>query len=540
MLSAFGFDLLKNAIDERRRNQLVFLTMTAILLALMPFLLIAGQITLSGYDGTLPLPIVQKQEALKGCISLLLAGSAILAATLSRFRFSVYLLPILLTAANLISLGDSCRSALAPTFSFTYRTTPAIEELKKTGQRFVATGMLFFSPNISMAYNLRDFRLTGPLLPSSIAKLHNIRDTHEGADSRSIFFSPLNDAASVGYVLTRWPKYSAIDRELPFKPFPSLTPLPRALFGQNADLLMESASYCLSDNGELFTKFHWRTESKQIAPFAAELDIVDKDGNDLAKGQRLPFLPGKGDSTIQTMSVKIPRFKSMGEDAYAVLRIFNCFNEGMLSLQKANLPMRALGLELLRISPRATEQFDLSSARLQLIYEDSDQVLIYKNRGAMPQAYLTTAIVPVKSLDDAAKIMRDFRFDPSKTTLIESAPALAGAIPEPPASNSAENQQNNPANVTRIDPNTVLVEFESKQDAFLVLTDSFYNGWHAYLDGKEQPIYRANIAFRAVKVPAGRHTLKFVYTPASFFGGVIIAIITAILVLLIILRQKKK
>ncbi|MCC6977415.1 MAG: YfhO family protein, partial [Candidatus Melainabacteria bacterium] len=407
------------------------------------------------------------------------------------------------------------------------------EKLKQTGQRFVATGLLFFPPNISMVYHLRDFRLTGPLLPKSIAKLHAIRQTHEGSDSTNIYLSSVNDAASVSYVLTRWPKYSALDRELPFKPFPSLS-LPCTLIAENANLIMDSASYCLSKNGELFAKFRWQTGAKHLVPYAAELDIVDKNGNELAKGQRLQILPAKGDFTEQSMSVKMPRFQSLSQDVYAVLRIFSCFNEGMLPLQKNTLPMRALGVDLLKINPATSEQVDLSDARLQLIFEDGDQVLIFKNKGAMPEAYLAKAIVPVKSSAEAAKIMEDSHFDPGKTTIIESPGAIAVA------KSAAGNRQYTPPRVTRRDPNTVLVEYDSSEDAFLILTDTFYSGWHAYLDGEEQPIYRANLAFRAVKVPPGKHELKFVFLPASFYGGGIIAILTALGVLLASLKRKKK
>lgn len=540
LLCAYGFDLLVGSIAERRRKQLAGLALAAMVLALCPFILIAGHATLPGYDGTLPLPAVQKQEAIKGVISLSIAAGAVIAASFLRSQYSNYLLALFLIAANLLSMGDTCRSALGPTFPFNYRVTPAIEELKKTGQRFVATGMLFFPPNISMVYKLRDFRLTGPLLPKSITKLEGIRQAHEGADSRSIFFSPVNDAASVGYILTRWPKYSAVDREIEFKPFPSLKRFPLSLFAEKEDLLMDSASYCLSKNGELFVKFHWKTGAKQIAPYAAELDIVDGTGKDLAKGQRLTFLPGKDNFTTQTMSVKVPHFQSLSEDVYAVLRIFNCFNEGMLPLQKSDLPMRALGLELAKISPETCDQTDLSNARLQLIYEDSDQLLIYKNRGAMPEAYLTSTFLSVKSLAEAAEIMKDSRFNPRETTIIEDAEKIASGISRPQIKENGENSQGNWPTVTRRDPNNVVVEFNSKQEAFLVLTDTFYSGWHAYLDGKEQPIYRANLAFRAVRVPPGQHELKFVFVPASFYGGVIIAGLTALSVLLISLRQKRK
>ena len=52
-----------------------------------------------------------------------------------------------------------------------------------------------------------------------------------------------------------------------------------------------------------------------------------------------------------------------------------------------------------------------------------------------------------------------------------------------------------------------------------MLLDSYYPGWRAYVDGKQAEILRANYAFRAVRVPAGKHRVEFVYRPRSFYAG---------------------
>ena len=51
----------------------------------------------------------------------------------------------------------------------------------------------------------------------------------------------------------------------------------------------------------------------------------------------------------------------------------------------------------------------------------------------------------------------------------------------------------------------------------LFLLDLFhYPGWIAELDGRQTPILRADVLFRAVEVPAGRHTVVFRYAPLSW------------------------
>ena len=53
----------------------------------------------------------------------------------------------------------------------------------------------------------------------------------------------------------------------------------------------------------------------------------------------------------------------------------------------------------------------------------------------------------------------------------------------------------------------------------LVLSDSYYPGWTAQVDGAPSPILRANGLYRAVAIPAGRHQVVFEYRPSSFRNG---------------------
>ena len=86
--------------------------------------------------------------------------------------------------------------------------------------------------------------------------------------------------------------------------------------------------------------------------------------------------------------------------------------------------------------------------------------------------------------------------------------------------------------------NKVVLEYESDSDAFLYVSDTYYPGWHAYVDGKETKIYRANLAFRAIKVPKGKHTVVFKYIPMSFYIGLCLTIIGILLCMILIMRDK--
>jgi uncharacterized membrane protein YfhO len=67
--------------------------------------------------------------------------------------------------------------------------------------------------------------------------------------------------------------------------------------------------------------------------------------------------------------------------------------------------------------------------------------------------------------------------------------------------------------MTHYEPDLVTVEAKLPRAGFLVLSDTYFPGWTAAVDGRETPIYRANYTFRAVALPAGAHTVTFSYRP---------------------------
>ncbi|QPJ61164.1 MAG: YfhO family protein [Candidatus Nitronauta litoralis] len=60
---------------------------------------------------------------------------------------------------------------------------------------------------------------------------------------------------------------------------------------------------------------------------------------------------------------------------------------------------------------------------------------------------------------------------------------------------------------------------DSVRQQFLVLSDSYYPGWEAFIDDRPVTIYRANQAFRAIVIPPGKHEVEFRYRPKSFLYG---------------------
>jgi uncharacterized membrane protein YfhO len=66
----------------------------------------------------------------------------------------------------------------------------------------------------------------------------------------------------------------------------------------------------------------------------------------------------------------------------------------------------------------------------------------------------------------------------------------------------------------------------------MFLSETYYPGWRAKVDGREARIFPADYAFRAVFVPAGRHEISFWYQPVSFRTGVYVSISAALVFLI--------
>lgn len=94
------------------------------------------------------------------------------------------------------------------------------------------------------------------------------------------------------------------------------------------------------------------------------------------------------------------------------------------------------------------------------------------------------------------------------------------------------------ATLLSYEANKVVIQCDGETDGFLYVSDTYYPGWRAYVDGKATKIYQANLAFRAVEVPAGKHTVVFRYVPLSFYLGLALTCIGILLCLYLIIKDK--
>jgi hypothetical protein len=151
-------------------------------------------------------------------------------------------------------------------------------------------------------------------------------------------------------------------------------------------------------------------------------------------------------------------------------------------------------------------------ADLTVAYDAAD-ARIFRNEAALPRAFL---VGRGRCVDDreARRLIGaravDFR---REVLLADCADAPPAAEPGPGAA----------ARIAGYGLHAVAIRATTDQPAYLVLTDTWYPGWTARVDGRAVRLWRANHAFRAVTVPPGEHLVEFRCEPAWLRLGLAIS-----------------
>jgi Bacterial membrane protein YfhO len=174
-----------------------------------------------------------------------------------------------------------------------------------------------------------------------------------------------------------------------------------------------------------------------------------------------------------------------------------------------------------------TEQADQSpesaaGQRWKKIAEVKDAA-IFENTRVLPRVWLANE-VKVLTDPEILNVIRTAKFadgkvwDPRKVVLSEGQLDFTSTSPDPNAS----------VEMTRAEPNEVIVKTKSSEPAILVLSANHFPGWRAYVDGKFVANLRLDYNLRGVVLPPGEHTVEFVYWPKSVLIGAVISLLTLI------------
>jgi Bacterial membrane protein YfhO len=155
---------------------------------------------------------------------------------------------------------------------------------------------------------------------------------------------------------------------------------------------------------------------------------------------------------------------------------------------------------------------------------------LFRNERVLPRAFLVDRFRVAKGRE-AVAIVREGRINLSQEVVLDRWP-VPDALPEAGLRREVEH-----ARLAFHDEVRVVVATETRGPRLLVVSELFYPGWRARVDGRTVPIYRANHAFRAIGVPPGRHEVAFTYEPLSIRVGSAISLTALIVVAVLGLRR---
>jgi O-antigen/teichoic acid export membrane protein len=188
-------------------------------------------------------------------------------------------------------------------------------------------------------------------------------------------------------------------------------------------------------------------------------------------------------------------------------------------------------LDMLNVKYILTEVEIPNPAKYRLVYQDR-AVRVYENLGVLPRAF-TLPVSAAVFAEDVAEALRTY--DVHHYVILDPAcsqPRSASGVASNPV----------PQTVTRYGLNEVWVDVSVPEPSWLVLGDSHFPGWRAFVRPqgagedaeREVSVCRANGNFRAVYLEPGAWTVRFKYSPNSVKIGAFVTFVAGMVVLFLV------
>lgn len=158
---------------------------------------------------------------------------------------------------------------------------------------------------------------------------------------------------------------------------------------------------------------------------------------------------------------------------------------------------------------------------------------IWENKRALPRVWVAPGAKWFT--DDQAMVNALYSPDTDlrQTVLLEGTNAGQPLTGKPDVSSAS-------ATITKYEPQKVELSVSTPAPSYVVLTDTYFPGWKAFVDDKQTKILRANYTFRAVAVSAGSHAIRYVYDPLSFRVGIAVSAVGIVGLLAVFLWQRNQ
>lgn len=167
-----------------------------------------------------------------------------------------------------------------------------------------------------------------------------------------------------------------------------------------------------------------------------------------------------------------------------------------------------------------TATSDIDTPLLEPVGEgttDAGGIRLYAARTTQPHAFFPARI---EAVGDTAEALRRTLANgtPSTLAIVE----MDGGGEGVPAAGAGE------ATIVTYRPDEVVLRVRADRPGLLAVSEIYHPAWRAYVDGRETRVWRTNVAFRGVEVPAGEHEIRFAYRSFALRLGTLVSIVSSL------------
>jgi len=161
-----------------------------------------------------------------------------------------------------------------------------------------------------------------------------------------------------------------------------------------------------------------------------------------------------------------------------------------------------------------------------VVYAGQDAFIV-ESKTVMPRAFVVYRVESANNFDTSLRLLSELPgADAGQVAVVEGLPAtLLASINQ-----SAAGSQPTAADFIQRGSGQVEINVDALSPGLLVVSDQYYPGWAAEIDGVSTPIYAVDGIFRGIFLPAGQHKIIFSFEPVSVKAGAAISLLALAIV----------
>jgi hypothetical protein len=197
-------------------------------------------------------------------------------------------------------------------------------------------------------------------------------------------------------------------------------------------------------------------------------------------------------------------------------------------------------LQVIRVAVRAGVLFLFAASALvalgtdHLLSASAEGISLYENKNALPRAFFVSQVVVESGHEEAIGRLGKPGLNLRTKAVVEGGAQLLAKVEPPPAEIEVGigRADSSVARIIEDKRNRVIIETDNEKAEALVLSDNYYPGWKAFVDGEPTQIFQANCTMRTVAVPSGHHLVSFIFMPATLKASAYVSFAAAALTLI--------